>query len=90
LKTCTKCKETKPLDGFNRRKHSKDGRTPSCKACLQKRRKQIRIEGPGQCFPTLTSEQKRDVYTSVILRMNSMGIASEETAKQMLARVGEV
>jgi hypothetical protein len=34
-KTCTVCRETKPLDGgFHRDKNRKDGRFPHCKACV--------------------------------------------------------
>jgi 5-methylcytosine-specific restriction endonuclease McrA len=32
-KTCTKCNETKPLDGFGRDKNRRDGLNPWCKAC---------------------------------------------------------
>ena len=35
MKTCTKCGETKPLDGFHKRKSSKDGKQPKCKACIK-------------------------------------------------------
>lgn len=34
MKTCTKCGETKPLEGFTRDKHNKQyGRTAQCKEC---------------------------------------------------------
>lgn len=32
-KTCTKCGEAKPLDGFHLWSRSKDGRRPRCKSC---------------------------------------------------------
>lgn len=32
-KTCTRCGETKPLDGFHRAKSGKSGRQSHCKAC---------------------------------------------------------
>ena len=32
-KTCTKCGETKPLDGFHRNKREADGRISHCKEC---------------------------------------------------------
>ena len=35
VKTCTKCKESKPLTEFYRHKHSSDGRAWSCKKCHQ-------------------------------------------------------
>jgi superfamily II DNA helicase RecQ len=33
MKTCSKCKQTKPLDGFGTHKGKKDGRQSQCKAC---------------------------------------------------------
>jgi hypothetical protein len=36
-KTCTHCKETKPIEGFSRRKSSKDGLQSWCKTCLNSR-----------------------------------------------------
>ena len=33
MKTCTKCKETKPTTEFNKDKRNKDGLVNSCKAC---------------------------------------------------------
>lgn len=35
MKICSKCKEEKNLDLFNRNKNSKDGRASACKACLK-------------------------------------------------------
>lgn len=32
-KTCTKCREEKPLDGFARCSSAKDGKQPRCRAC---------------------------------------------------------
>ena len=90
MKTCLKCQEQKPLEQFNRRKESSDGRTPQCKVCISARRKQIRIEGPGQALPDLSVDQKKHVYTAVILRMKAQGLASSETTNEMLARVGEL
>jgi hypothetical protein len=33
MKTCSKCGETKPLDGFYRDRRARDGLTCQCKAC---------------------------------------------------------
>lgn len=33
MKTCTKCKETKPISAFSKDKSRKDGRTPGCRDC---------------------------------------------------------
>jgi hypothetical protein len=90
LKTCRQCKESKPLDEFNRRAESKDGRAPRCRLCTTARRRQIYREGPGQTLPDLTTDQKKHVYTAVILRMREQGLASSETTNEMLARVGDL
>ncbi len=37
MKTCTKCKETKPLDGFSKDKSRKDGLSGQCKVCRKAR-----------------------------------------------------
>ncbi len=34
MKTCTKCKASKPLDNFHKKSSSKDGYRPDCKACV--------------------------------------------------------
>lgn len=39
MKTCTKCKEKKPLNDFHADKRLKDGRTNSCKGCNNARRR---------------------------------------------------
>lgn len=90
MKTCLKCGESKPLEEFNRRAESSDGRTPRCKVCISERRKQIRVEGPGQALPDLSVDQKKHVYTAVILRMREQGLATSKTTDEMLARVGEL
>lgn len=38
MKTCTKCKESKPLDQFNTVKRNADGKHYWCKACLKNKR----------------------------------------------------
>lgn len=91
MKTCNRCKETKPLEQFTRRAESKDGRTPSCAKCISERRKERRAQGlVGHNEPTLTTDQKKHVYTSVILRMKAQGLTSDKTTNEMLARVGEL
>lgn len=35
MKTCPKCKETKPFEAFSRQTKSKDGRYPYCKECAR-------------------------------------------------------
>lgn len=34
MKTCNKCKETKPLDDFSNKKSTKDGKNTWCRACM--------------------------------------------------------
>ena len=38
LKTCTSCKESKPLDSFSKDKYKKDGFNNHCKPCKEQRR----------------------------------------------------
>ena len=40
MKKCSKCKEEKPLEDFNKNKRSKDGRQSSCKECKREQNKQ--------------------------------------------------
>lgn len=91
MKTCNRCKESKPLEEFTRRSESPDGRTPSCAKCISERRKERRAQGlVGNAEPTLTTDQKKHVYMSVILRMKAQGLTSDKTTNEMLARVGEL
>lgn len=89
MKTCSRCKETKPLDAYNSRKASKDGKMPSCKTCTNTRRKRARVEDMHR-EPDLTTDQKRHVYTEVIVRMRQMGLTSARATDEMLERVGEL
>ena len=43
-KTCTKCGEKKPLDGFHRNKRKADGRDPHCKECRREYNRRYREE----------------------------------------------
>lgn len=90
MKTCRKCKGSKPLAMFNRKAESRDGHAPTCKSCVALKRKEAAVRGTGPAMPDLTPEQKKHVYTSVILRMRNNGLASSKTADEMLARVGEL
>lgn len=36
MKTCGKCKETKPFSGFIKKSRNKDGRASACKVCTRK------------------------------------------------------
>lgn len=43
-KTCRPCGETKPLDGFNRHRRSRDGRASHCRDCQRQRKVQYRSQ----------------------------------------------
>jgi len=45
-KACTKCGEVKTLDGFSKRKASKDGCQSECKACVKKYDAEYRAANP--------------------------------------------
>jgi hypothetical protein len=45
-KVCTKCKQWKPLEEFNKRKVSKDGRRSECRECQKEYKKQWRGNNP--------------------------------------------
>ena len=91
MKTCSRCRQAKPLSEFNARKESPDGKTPSCKRCISERRKDIRTgKNVSYVGPELTPEQRKHVYTDVIVRMRQQGLTSEYTTNQMLERVGNL
>lgn len=91
MKTCTRCEKPKPLTEFNRRRESRDGLTPSCKPCIAQRRQDVRTgQGVSSVGPELSPDQKKDVYTAVIIRMRKQGLTTDYTTTEMLARVGEL
>ncbi len=92
MKTCSQCDEDKPLTDFRKRKDAKYGVTPACKMCMSKRRKDLKTGGGGvsNVTPQLTTDQKKHVYTSVIVRMRQLGLMSDVTTTEMLERVGSL
>jgi len=44
MKTCTKCKETKDLTDFPKRKRNKDGRCTKCKICTNKANREWQVK----------------------------------------------
>jgi len=46
MKTCTVCKQSKPLDSFYRRESSPDGKATQCKDCDNEKRKKWRKDNP--------------------------------------------
>lgn len=50
MKTCTKCREDKPLDQFMKRSASKDGFTARCKLCLKADNHQYFLDNRERCY----------------------------------------
>ena len=48
MKTCTKCNEEKPLEGFSKFARAKDGLMSQCKACDAARNKAYRAANPDK------------------------------------------
>lgn len=46
MKTCSSCKETKPLEEFFNSPKYKDGKQCHCKTCEYRRRKEWRVKNP--------------------------------------------
>ena len=46
MKTCTKCGKKAPLEGFNKEKKAKDGRTSQCKTCCNERTRKHYRDNP--------------------------------------------
>lgn len=83
-KSCSMCKQTKPLTEFNKRAEAPDGHTPSCKLCIKARRKGM---SGGSEISNLTEEQKKLIYIGAIQRMQDYGLVSSKTTEEMLERV---
>ena len=56
-KKCTKCREIKPLSGFSKHRHAKDGYAYHCKECNRIRSRIFRKTASG-IYTTLTSQSK--------------------------------
>lgn len=78
MKTCSKCKETKPLESFGKDKHNKDGLRYICKECMSKRAKSK--------WANLTDEQKKSNYD----RVNKWRNSQDEDKKEALRSVFRV
>ena len=61
-KTCTKCGETKSLDGFHRNKGGVDGRHSRCKECRRERKRRYYEENRDKVLESQCSyrEENRD------------------------------
>jgi 5-methylcytosine-specific restriction endonuclease McrA len=60
VKTCTHCKETKPLDEFTKHPHTRDGRGSWCKPCTCEAARKIREERPEQVRAGLADYARRN------------------------------
>jgi 5-methylcytosine-specific restriction endonuclease McrA len=83
VKTCTKCKESKELEGFYKEKHRKDGLSPWCKACClskdalyrttHKKEKSIRM-----AIYKLENREEISVKNSIYREKNKEEIAEQK------------
>lgn len=86
MKPCHTCKEPKSYTEYHKKTGARDGHQPTCIACHKARNRRRERKAPVDM--DLTPENKKLVYTDVILRLKTLGIASEYTATKMLERVG--
>lgn len=59
-KTCTSCKQEKPIDQFNKRAKSKDGYNEQCRLCISTWRKNRRLELKAQGITPRTDIYNRE------------------------------
>ena len=62
MKTCTVCKETKPIGEFYNYKASKDGKAYRCKTCDNKARNKWREENPERAAYSLRNRRLKYQY----------------------------
>jgi hypothetical protein len=70
MKTCSKCKETKPLEAFGKDKHNNDGLRYKCKDCTKLERKQR--------WANLTAEEKKAGYDRLTKWRNNQNEEKQE------------
>lgn len=74
MKTCVKCRETKPLFDFHKRPETKDGRRSECKECFKKASKKR--------WENLSKEEKQKRNEK--LRLKYMyGLTPEDVQKKV-------
>lgn len=56
MKTCSRCKQIKPISSFSRRTASKDGHQGWCKDCAVERVRQWHNDNPTFVFPSKTAK----------------------------------
>jgi len=58
MKTCSKCKTTKPLTEFNKTKSNKDGLSFYCKVCNRKTSRQYREKNKDLYYANRKPDEK--------------------------------
>lgn len=60
MKTCTSCKQQKPLDSFNKKKKAKDGLQSTCRECNRQQFQRYYVNNKKKHLETIyTNKQKR-------------------------------
>lgn len=79
MKKCTRCGETKPLDGFHRDKSNKDGLYVYCKVCACAKTAAWKAVDPQRSSESQRRSRQKNprVYRNKILR-RTFGITLEE------------
>ena len=65
MKQCSKCKEEKPFDCFNKDKHKNDGLATYCKVCLKAAKALYYQKNKDKVLKTVTDYQKTEAGKSV-------------------------
>jgi hypothetical protein len=66
MKTCTKCKETKPLSEFCKDKRTKDGLSGWCKDCVKSYNKEYQKSGKRKEYYKQYAQNKKIKNKSAI------------------------
>lgn len=88
-KQCKRCGEVKPLEAFGKRKASKDGLEPWCRACKAADAKARRDENPGkdraQFLRWMTANLPKKVFNQYSQNAKRRGLAFTLTLEQVEA-----
>lgn len=77
MKTCTKCKNSKPADGFPRSSRTKDGRNPHCKSCISAYNRSYRYSNHERVKAAQRIRDKRHSYGLEPHDLDAMRIAQD-------------
>ena len=72
MKTCTVCKETKPISEFHNRKSSKDGKAYRCKSCDTEARLKWSKNNPEAAHKSQRGRNLKAKYGITLSEYNSM------------------